>query len=201
MQHTTDDRQTTRGVAWSAIGSAACATLMAALALLGIGRASMGSAAAILASFALVFEGARTAGLLHDGRPRPARAPTAALSGIGVEVVGGVVGTALGILGLFGLAPFLAMSMASAVVGGSLIVGGARPARADAGGEVRAMRTTRLLCGVAAVSLGVLGLLGVATRVLPIVGIVVGSVGVLSSGAMPWAVETHARNTSSPRSG
>lgn len=106
--------------------------------------------------------------------------------GSGVEALGGLAGIILSVLGLVGISPALMVSIAAIVVGGAMLIGGAiasaevwrgvggegRTEKAVAGGGA----TMAVMCGIAVVVLGVLGLVNIAPAILlPIAAITVGT--------------------------
>ncbi len=113
----------------------------------------------------------------------------------GVEALGGLAAIVLAVLGLVGVAPSYMLTIAAIVIGGTLLINGLAVATEYsrlAGGETRAAIaeigggvTMEVLCGITAVVLGVLSLLGIAPAVLmPIAAIVIGA-GLALSASLP----------------
>lgn len=159
---------------------AAAGAFVALLAILGLAGAaprSMAALAFMVIGAALIVEGAgvteryRKMALSHNERQSP-EISTAAL----IEIAGGAVSFCLGAVALLGFAPFTLMSLASIVLGGSLLLGTGAAIEIDSVRNyfeptetrrvihqaVVAAGGARLLVACGCVTLGVLALFGVA---------------------------------------
>src|SRR5690606_4552522 len=128
----------------------------------------------------------------------------AQIGGTGMEVVGGIVGIALGVLALFGVAPMFLIPIGLIVFGGSLMFGSAGTARVHATesrGEKlgRAASGVQLVIGIVAVALGILALLEIAPTVLSLVGLLIVGATVLLSGSALGARLGRSLQTHRPR--
>lgn len=168
------------------VGIAAVTTTT--LGLLGISPLGMAEVATILVGGALLFEGAaivtrtrfRRGGLESDDMRRDA----GQIGGTGMEVIGGIVGIALGVVALFGVAPLFLMPIALIVFGGALMFGSAGTARIHEQSPAKMASGVQLVAGVIAVALGILALLEFAPLTLSLVGLLLVSATVLLSGSV-----------------
>jgi hypothetical protein len=137
---------------------------MAAIATLAIGVALLSQGASVMARWQ------QTAQKLEGTRPDRQEI----VEGVSTEVFGGVVGIVLGVVALLGINPGVMLPVAAIVYGGALLLGGAaqpdlvylapernpRVARATYS-AIQASGSMMVLVGVASAVLGILGLLEV----------------------------------------
>ncbi|MGE5184154.1 MAG: hypothetical protein ACM31C_18925 [Acidobacteriota bacterium] len=174
---TTPDKTTaavfTGGASLEVIGGAA-AVVLAIIGLAGAYPVWMLSIATICAGGALLAEGGSIAARWNDvmrqlGGDTSERAEV--VGGIGTEVIGGAAGIVLGILALVGVMPFVLLSVAAIVFGGSLLLGGAAQPELDALVPERDARLRRITRGAIQASGGVMVMVGIAAAVLGILAL------------------------------
>lgn len=196
MANATTERTTT------AVGSSALEALggIAALVLACLGLAQIAptwttAVSTILVGAALTLEGAALGARYRDMTvpERDTRDRAQVGSGMAFEIVGGLAGIVLGSIAIFGVYAVALTAVAQIVFGVALMVGSAGTARLHrelVARSVTAEKTGRassgveLIAGIAAVTLGILALIGFAPRTLTLVSLLVVGVTVLLSGSM-----------------
>ena len=165
------------------VGIAAVAATI--VGLLGTSPLSMAEIATILVGGALLFEGAAIATRLRRGGldSDDMRRDAGQVGGTGMEVIGGIVGIALGVVALFGVAPLFLIPIALIVFGGALMFGSAGTARIHEQSPAKMTSGVQLVAGVIAVALGILALLELAPLTLSLVGLLLVGATVLLSGS------------------
>lgn len=178
------------------------AVAVAIIALASGSAMTLMAIATILVGGALIFEGgaiaARFASLLHEtseGRLDAMEFGT----GMTAQVIGGVGVTTLGILALLGIAPTSLVSVAAIVAGGSVLLGAGTTARLNAvkinrsggseeskglaHGAVSSASGVQLFIGIGAITLGILGVLGISPNLLSTIAMLGVGFAVLMGGA------------------
>jgi hypothetical protein len=177
------------------------AVVLAIIALAGTAQGYLASIAAIALGVGLVAQGgavaARFRDLLHEAGSYELDTRTELGGGMGAELLGGVAGIVLGVLGLIGVATPIVIPIAVIVFGGALLFGSAATVDLSTisahGGNARfahvarqaslAASGTQALAGIAGIVLGILALLGVDAVLLTLVGLLVLGASVLLSGS------------------
>ncbi len=188
------EEQAAHAVAGGSIGEALAGAAAAILALLGFWEVvplTLAAIATIAVGVALLLEGggvaARYSELLSETVGDPWAGRMAFGTGVAAETIGGIAGVILGVLALLTVAPVILMGSAAVVYGAALLLGSSATARlsglafvattpspvterlsrdavlAAAGGQV--------LVGLAAVTLGILTIIGIAAPVLILVAL------------------------------
>lgn len=167
------------GTTAEALAGAAAATI-AVFGLAGVRPFYMTAIGTIACGAASFIEGAAVtsayAKLVEDDRNRGLDEQTIVVGGFSIETLAGATGIVLGIIALAGIQPMVLLPIASIVLGGALILGGAARVELSlsvlevhgAGARARRMATQTLrglsgfsaLAGIAAVVLGILALVG-----------------------------------------
>lgn len=205
-----EQRRTETTVAAGSTGGEAlaggAALVLAILGLAGVAPEFMAPFAAICAGAALLMEGIALGAAYAQTFTEPVGgAETAQIGGgMATEVLGGVAGITLGTIALVGVVPETLIACAAIVFGGTLLLGTAGTAQLTRMSGPRsthptAMEMTRqsimaasgaeLLAGVAAITLGILAVVGIAVSTLNLVSmLIVGAVtmvaGIAISGRM-----------------
>jgi hypothetical protein len=178
------------------------AVVLAILGLAGLLPVYLLAIAAIAVGVALLFEGGAIAvrySRLLTETAGSRLSSTELGGGMGVEVLGGIAGIALGILALLGLVPLTLTAVAAIVFGGTLLLSSGTATRLNclvidghglpdtarrvAREAVFAAASVRVLVGLAGGILGLLALLGIYPMVLALVAMLCLGASVLLSGA------------------
>lgn len=180
------------------------AVVLGILGLAGILPTALAAIATIAAGAAVFVEGVAIAARWSDlvSHAESGRRATAEMEGgLTVEFLGGAAGIALGILGLVGVAPATLLPVAAIALGGTLVFSGGTPHQLDIAVErgqapretakrvaheaARASAGARVLVGLGAATLGIIGLVGgVATTLTLVAMLSVGAAELLSGGAI-----------------
>jgi hypothetical protein len=143
------------------------AVVLAVIGIAGCAPSPMAGAATVAIGVAMLAQGASIAARWTDALRRLA-------GGVGTEIFAGVVGIVLGVLALAGVIPQVLRPVAAIVIGTSLLLGSdAQPALVELDRDrrrgrevVRASAGALLLAGVAAIVLGIVGLLGLGPEIV-----------------------------------
>ncbi|HET6567700.1 MAG TPA: hypothetical protein VFG50_07035 [Rhodothermales bacterium] len=180
-------------------GEAICgigAVVLGILALLGVLPFTLTSIAVIAAGAALAFEGGAIASRYREVVAATSDDRSDAIQfegGMTVELLGGIAGIVLGILGLLGVLPTVLLPVAAIVFGATLLLGSGTTSRLNSlsvssGGRSyhvqRAMRDavlgaagTQVLVGLGSAVLGILALIGIGAGVITLTAIAMIAVG------------------------
>jgi hypothetical protein len=191
-------RRFTSGTVFQSLGAAGVVVL-AIVGLAGIDSNTLAAIATILTGAFFLYEG----GSLIPGYRRMASEGQGERSmgegGMTAEFMAGVAGIVLGILGLFGIYPTILLPAAVIVFGAALLLTGVtasrlqwllgtpgRPSQEHLGEvvmEVASLSGNYFFVGVGALVLGILGVIGLSSIVLTLVGLLSLGVAGLLSGA------------------
>lgn len=202
--HRDEDRTVTELIAGGSAAEAVvgfAGIILAIIGLAGIEPLYMVSIATICVGAALAFEGGALAaqhGHMVAESMTGAHWNNRSLStGMSAEFMGGVATIVLGILSLIGIAPAVLCAVAAIVVGGALVLGSSATHYMNSFGAfslphgmmrelareaVNCAAGAQVLCGIAAVVLGIIALAGTETRVLTLVALLIVSCSVAISG-------------------
>lgn len=176
------------------------AAVLAILGLAGILPAFLATIATIAVGAAFFIEGMAIVGAFNRLRTEESGRLASALLGAGVtaEFIGGIAGVVLGVLALLGTLPALLVPIAVIVFGGSLLLSSGGISRIGMMGTeyessrwqetmregVVATSGAQSLVGLGAVTLGILALLGYASLVLSLVGLLAVGASIMLSGTV-----------------
>lgn len=186
--------------------SGIAAVVLVILSFIGVLRTPLAAIATIAIGLGLLLQGLALTRRQDEIRQQLAatgdtKAAGAVDTGMTAEFIAGIIGIALGILALFGVAPISLMAIAAIVFGIALIMGGPLTTRLDElnessariegvslEGDPKVVRTAsglEVLVGIAAVILGVLTLLGIANGLfLTLVALLITGAAIAFSGGI-----------------
>jgi hypothetical protein len=196
---TTDDTSAKAAVGGSTLQILAGvgAIVVTAIGLAQVAPLQMAAVGAILVGLALFLEGATMAARFSDVTPMEGthtRGGRQIGGGLSTEILGGITGIVLGVLAILGIEALIVLPVALIVFGAALLIGSAATTRyhrlevSDPYAHERTEQTgraaagTQVLVGIAAVTLGILGLLGIEPLMLALIGLLAVGVTVLLSG-------------------
>lgn len=217
----TADRTSAKVIGSGSSVAALCglgAVVLSILGLAGMASVEMCAIAVLAAGAGLLIEGGAIAARHQNIEAAAAvaaghKGEMEVESGMTAEMVGGVAGIVLGILALIHIAPLALLPVSAIVLGATLLLGsGATYQVADIPGQdqqsVRAHRMMHraassaagadVLIGLGSITLGILGLIGVAGHGTPLLSLVallcVGVAGLLSGSVMGARMEAMFRH-------
>ncbi|HTC78570.1 MAG TPA: hypothetical protein VK657_08130, partial [Terriglobales bacterium] len=173
------------------------AVILAIIGLAGLFPMILASIAVIAAGAAFLFEGAAVAARYRRLAAEAGGGEAEIETGMSAEIIGGLAGIALGILALIGVETVALLAVSVIVFGGTLLFGSPavyRASRAEPGNQIvdamaRQMTAgaagAQALVGIAAITLGILALVGIVPQTLVLVSVLcIGGAALLSGGAL-----------------